>query len=126
MYYHLHKNVQSDVLHILPQFKANLSFNVMIVPLNGTKIIEVNNGLKIDRYVSGSVHIHDLAFSPAGCLHFKIEKRDDVIVSEFMCRIVCAQLNIDMVCLFVLFDAGGEENIDQQITAYQSKITFNF
>ena len=122
MYYYLHKNVQSDILHILPQFKANFSFNVMIVPLNGTKIVEVHNGLRVNRYVSGSVHIHDLAFSPAGCLHFKVEKIDNVIMREFMCRIICSQLNVDIVCLFVLFDASGEENIDHQIAEYQSLI----
>lgn len=122
MYYHLHKNADSEILDIPPQFRVNLPFNVMLVPLNGTQIIEVHNGLKADQYVSGSVHIHDSAFSPAGCLHFKIGEKNDGIVSEFICHIVCKQLNVDMVCLFVLFDASGVENIDQQIAEYQSRI----
>lgn len=104
LYYELHKdNIPGDKILVIPE-KYNISeyFEVMIVPLRNTKIIEVQDGLKINQYVQGLVYIHDKSFSPTGTLHFKVDIQQQV--NEFICYIRHNKLNINIGCLFVLKD----------------------
>ena len=96
-----------------------MQFQVKIMPLNTCQIIdifEVPGGLKINEFTSGQVFIHGGAFSPPGCLHFKVNEDKDI--NEFICFIKCESLNIETCCLFVLFNDLNGTNIDNKVKEY--------
>ena len=98
--YYIMKGSNENLLIIPNSFNVNKKFQVKIIPLKDSKIIEIPNGLKINEFVSGSVFIHDTSFSPPGTLHFKVD--EDRHENEFICLIKCDELNINMSCLFIL------------------------
>lgn len=105
LYYELHKSsitLNNEPMIIPESYAINVSFDVKIIPLFDSEIKEVSRGLKINEYVSGSVFIHGGAFSPPGCLHFRVcEERDKNI---FICFIKNEQLKIELSCLFILIN----------------------
>ncbi|QKF94349.1 hypothetical protein QKU48_gp0891 [Fadolivirus algeromassiliense] len=115
MYYEMHKTTEiKDNLLIVPdRFIHDLRFSVKTIPLNGTEIKERPGGLRIGEFTTGCVFIYNTAFSPPGCLHFKVN--NDAEKSEFLCHIKCEQLNIDIECLFILFNYLKEENIEDLV-----------
>lgn len=121
-YYELHKTQEiiDNMLEIPNSFNFNMMFNVKIIPLNDAEINEVNRGLKINEFTIGHVFIHNCAFSPAGCLHFKVN--NDRKKNEFICEIKCEQLNINISCLFVLFNDLKGTNLDELIKSEINKI----
>ena len=74
LYYELNKTqTKDDLLIVANNFAMNVPFTVIMNPLNDTILKELPNGLKNNQSVYGSVFIHNNAFSPPGCLHFKID-----------------------------------------------------
>lgn len=103
LYYMMHKSQFEKVDTVkIPNIAINKNFEVQIVPLNNSKIITVNDGLKINQYVSGSVHIHHEKYSPTGTLHFKVDETVDQ--NEFICLIKNNELDISMACLYILIN----------------------
>lgn len=103
LFYELHKTTINDNPMSIPNtYNININFEVKIVPLNTSEIIQVLGGLKINEYTSGSVFIHGGAFSPPGCLHFKVNEEKDK--NCFICFIKCDSLKIEICCLFVLIN----------------------
>lgn len=121
MYYELHKHEEiKDNLLIVPhKFLKNMQFSVKIVQLNDSEIKEITRGLKLNDFATGSVFIHDCAFSPPGCLHFKVNNEKEK--NEFMCYIKCEQLNINIECLFILFNDLKGTNIDNSIKEFNKR-----
>ena len=115
MYYEMHKNteINNNTFVVLDNFIQNIPFSVKIVPLNDSEIIERPGGLKINNFTNGSVFIHNRAFSPPGCLHFKVN--NDKVKNEFMCYIVCEQLNINVECVIILFNNLKEIDIEDLV-----------
>jgi hypothetical protein len=119
LYYELHKSeIQNDLLILQNNYVKIIPFEVMIYPLPPQKegesdIQEIPGGLKINQFVFGSVFIHNCAFSPPGCLHFRVnlEKQHNI----FLCNIKCAQININIYSLFILFNDIEETNVDESI-----------
>jgi hypothetical protein len=101
---------QGELLIIPRNFCRDVHFSVKLIPLNNTKIFQVRGGLITDSFVDGSVFIHDAAFSPPGCLHFKVD--DSTEKSEFICIIKCPDIGVNMACLFILFNDLDGSNID--------------
>ena len=123
LFYELHKTINLDnqdtILTIHESYCINMQFQVKIMPLNTCQIIdifEVPGGLKINEFTSGQVFIHGGAFSPPGCLHFKVNEDKDI--NEFICFIKCESLNIETCCLFVLFNDLNGTNIDNKVKEY--------
>jgi len=112
LYYELHKSleIQNGLLVLPGNFFKFMPFEVMIISLSGSEIQEIPGGLKINQFVSGNVFIHNCAFSPPGCLHFRVnlEKQHNI----FLCHIKCAQLNINIHSLFILFNNLKEANMN--------------
>jgi len=119
MYYTLFPT-QEKVLVIPNNFCRDVRFSVEIVPLGETVICELRGGLKVGESVSGSVFIHDAAFSPPGCLHFKVDNSREK--SEFVCVLKCRDLDIHMACLFVLFNDLAGISIDRLVEESLEKI----
>lgn len=117
LYYELHKSeIQNDLLILQNNFIKIMPFEVMIIPLDESEMQEIPGGLKINQFTFGNVFIHNCAFSPPGCLHFKVnlEKQSNM----FLCNIKCAQLNINIYSLFILFNnlkEIKETNLDESI-----------
>jgi len=112
MYYKLKKS-ENKYLTISDEFNKNIKFAVKIIPLNKSEIIQINGGLKINEFVIGSVYIHNKCFSPPGCLHFKVN--NNLEKNEFLCHIICNELNINICCLFILYNDLKDINIDKII-----------
>ena len=120
LYYELHKNnIQDNLLTVPNNFAINISFEVQTIPIDA-ELNELHNGLKNNQSAIGHVHIHNNAFSPPGCLHFKINL--DKKSHMFFCNIKCTQLNINMNCLFVLFN-DVKESCDKEIAELLLKLT---
>ena len=102
MYYMMHKDQfqNKDVVKIDATININKNWQVMIIPLNNSKIIEINGGLKVNQYTTGSVYIHNESFSPPGTLHFKVD--ETVIKTEFLCLIKNDELKVNMACIYIL------------------------
>ena len=124
MYYHLNKlNIKEGVIKKIPNnFNLNKNFEAKLYPYDAD-ILNVNNGLKAGIYTSGSVFIHGGAFSPPGCLHFKIKKEKDI--HKLLIYIKSSQLGIHkpIKCFFILINDIKNENksdtIQQMIEDYK-------
>lgn len=121
LYYELYKNNARDDLLVIPDnFRINVPFEVNTVILNNTELIELGNGLKVNQMVSGSVHIHNSAFSPPGCLHFKVNL--DNTHTILLCKIKCVKHNINMNALFILFNDMKNHKIEEIINEIIEKL----
>lgn len=124
LYYELNKNNVVDNLLIIPsKFRINLPFEVNTIMLDNTKIVELNNGIKMNDKVVGNIHIHDAAFSPPGTLHFKMDPSDKYAV--LLCNIKCdkcEKININLNVLFILFNNDSDNNIDNDINEIIEKL----
>lgn len=114
LYYNLHNNlIKEDEIKTIPDnYAINKSFEVKMITID-TNIKTVPNGLKDHEYVSGQVFIHGGAFSPAGCLHFKIDK--DSQINKILMFIRCEELNIRCKCLFILINDIQGKNMDDDV-----------
>ena len=115
-FYELHKDKNENdnsVLIIPNNFNKNTNYKIKIIPLNNTIIDELHGGLKMNEFVLGNVYIHDMAFSPQNCLHFRVDNTKEK--SEFICHIICEELNIDREYLFILFNDLKGISIDDKI-----------
>lgn len=115
LYYELHKSqeMQDNLLIIPNNFNKNATFEVIVIPLNDSEIKEIRGGIRINNFANGSVFIHDCAFSPPGCLHFKVNLEKQC--NTFLCNIKCQSLNININSLFILFNDLRETNIENEI-----------
>jgi hypothetical protein len=102
MYYMMHTDQfkNKNVVKIPGSENVQKTFQVTIISLLNSNIIELPNGLKKDIQVSGSVYTHNESFSPPGTLHFKVDNTLDQNV--FICIIKNDELKIDMTCLYIL------------------------
>ncbi len=100
MYSAMHTH--SENLTLSATYHENKAFHVKILPLLGNHIHELHGGVKLGQYVHGQVHIHDLAFSPAGCLHFKICQPFPPQV--FVCHVLNDDIGINKLTIHVLVD----------------------
>lgn len=113
MYCKLHQT-QNDGPSVIPRnFNRNINFEVMIIPLNCCEIKEIPRGLQINKFTSGNVFIHDCAFSPPGCLHFKVN--NEKVMNEFICVVKNNELQINIKCLFILFNDLKGADIDLDV-----------
>jgi len=121
LYYHLHnESINNNEIKKIPNnYAINKNFDVKIIPID-TDIIPISNGLKVNEYVSGSVFIHGCAFSPAGCLHFKIGKESKI--NKLLMFIKCEELNISIKCFFILINDIQDKNIDEDVKIMLSNI----
>ena len=122
LYYELHKSQEiiDDLLIIQNNFMKNIVFEVMLIPLDESEIKEIPGGLKINKFATGSVFIHDCAFSPPGCLHFKVNLEKQY--NAFISHIKCPSLNIDTHSLFILFNDFKEMNIENEVKDIIAKL----
>ena len=125
LFYELHKLTNLDnqdiiltIQEIPDHYCINIQFQVKLIPLNTSEIKEVPGGLRINEFTSGSVFIHGGAFSPPGCLHFKVNEDKETNINEFICFIKCESLNIKTCCLFILFNDLNGTNIDNKVSEY--------
>jgi hypothetical protein len=102
LYYEMHKNKNDELLVIPDRFNVNMPFEVHTLVLNDTVLCELAGGLKNNSMATGSVFIHNCAFSPCGCFQFKIDLNRKQ--HTFLCNIKCDRMNINLDCLFVLFN----------------------
>lgn len=122
MYYYLHKNIIKDnqIKTIPNNFNLSQNFEVKMVSINAD-IKSVPNGLRLDEYSKGSVYIHGGAFSPPGCLHFKVNQEQEI--HKILMYIKSPELGINdpIKCFFILIndlknninkDVGIQEIID--------------
>lgn len=116
LYYFLNSSIIKEgiVKKIPTNYKINKNFDVKLVQIN-SDIQTLPNGLKVDKYITGSVFIHDSAFSPMGCLHFKINEDKDV--HTILMYIKSNELGIyePIKCLFVLFNDTKNKKLDDEI-----------
>lgn len=114
MYYEMHKHLEKNNPLIVPDnFIHDIVFSIKIIPLNDCEIIGRPGGLRINDFTNGSVFIHNRAFSPPGCLHFKVNNEKEK--NEFICYIKCEKLNINMECLFILYNYIKEADIEEKV-----------
>lgn len=117
MYYHLHKNLikEGKIKKIPSNFNCDRNFDVKLVSINAD-LEEVPNGLKNNQFVSGSVFIHDAAFSPPGCLHFKVNEEQEVHKILMYIKSPILGIHETIKCFFILFnDMKNNKNLDQVI-----------
>ena len=100
LYYYEHKHITNPIIVVDPNYNKNINFAVSTQVLNGS-IVELPNGIKNNSTVSGSVFIHNSAFSPPGCLHFRVPEDSKTTI---LFHIVCPSLNIDVYSLIIIFD----------------------
>lgn len=120
MYYELHKENPSELMIIPNNYAKNMAFEVKIIPVNDCEIKEISRGLKTNQFVSGNVYIHNSAFSPPGCLHFKVNNEREV--NEFICIVRNEILGINMSIFFVLFNDLKGMNIDDKVNEMIKKL----
>ena len=124
LYYELHKNnvdnIKDNLLIIPNKFRINIPFEVNTVMLDNTELIELPNSLKINQTVSGSVHIHNSAFSPPGCLHFKTNLNNTHTI--LLCKIKCVKYDINLNALFILFNDMKDYKIEETIKELIEKL----
>ena len=105
MYYHLHKNnITENIIRKIPNnFNLNKNFEVKMISVNAD-IKTLSNGLQLDQYSKGSVFIHGGAFSPPGCLHFKVNQ--DQEVHKILMYVKSPELGINnpIKCFFILIN----------------------
>ncbi len=119
MYYMIHNKNESNLLVIPQEYVKQLNFSVTITEIEGELLDIPNNGLKLNTTISGPVIIHGGAFSPPGCLFFKVNL--DNKLNKILCNIVCPELNININCLFILFNDLSGDNIDENIKKFISE-----
>lgn len=100
MYYVLHNN-NNNIIQIPQNYNKNMNFQVKVTVLEGN-LIEIPNGIKLNEFVNGTVYIHNMAFSPPGCLHFKLNSDCKKLI--FNCDVVNTELNIGNQYQFVLLN----------------------
>lgn len=105
-YYHDTNNKRKDI--ISQSFNKIYRFNIYSKLLTVDDVInEIDEiGLKINNSVTGPVYIHDGAFSPPGCFHFKM--KSDILF--LYVKGTCSEINKDYSCLFILLDETKEHN----------------
>ena len=104
MYYTIHKDMIRDqnIINIPGNYNREIHFNVKVTLIEG-EIKEIPHGIKLNEYVNGSVFIHGASFSPPGCFHFKVNNELEKI--EFLCDVVCQELNINEQYQFILINS---------------------
>ncbi len=124
LYYELHKNtvnnIKDDLLIIPKKFRINIPFEVNTIMLNNTELVELSNGLRVYHIVSGSVHIHNSAFSPPGCLHFKTNINNTHTI--LLCKIKCVKYGINLNALFILFNDMKDYKIEEIVKEIIEKL----
>jgi hypothetical protein len=100
LYYTIHKN-DTDLLVIPENYVINKNFTVTI------------NG---DIPKSGPVFIHGGAFSPTGFPCFRVDLSKEM--NNVLCNIVCEEFNININCVFILFNNIDGKNINDDIKKY--------
>lgn len=111
MYNLLYKNndnTQDKIIIIPSTFNKSMVFSIKIILLEGA-IKEIQNGIKLNEFVNGSVFIHDESFSPPGCFHFKINDNTGKII--FICYVESNELKFSGQYKFILYN----ETIDKKI-----------
>jgi len=122
MYSHIAKSDSNSNLLVIDQaFNMNIKFDVWTILLGPDDTLDiVSGGLVKNNVATGDVFIHGCAFSPPGCLHFRVGNTVDKTV--LFCNIVCDRLDINMGCVFVLFNDRGVNDVDRLIDEEIEKI----
>jgi len=104
MYYTIHKNTinNQDIINIPGNYNKQIRFKVKMTLISG-EFKELQHGIKLNEYVTGSVFIHGACFSPPGCFHFKVN--NDLEKTVFLCDVICEELSINEQYQFVLINA---------------------
>ncbi len=112
---HMENTNQTGIITIPPHYAKSSQFCVKILPVGGSPIVEIPNGLKNNEWVNGQVYIHDMSFSPPGCLHFNVDPSKNR--AEFIAVIRNSEMDINMSCLFIIFnDVAGDNFIKHVVT----------
>jgi len=112
--YRLLNNSNDSVLKIGPNYNKNVNFEAVCNGLSyqdkiGIKFFNNNNEMSM----RGNVFIHNQAFSPPGCFHFRIDENVDISLMLCVCK---SQFNSELGCLFILVNGmmdGFEQRIDE-------------
>jgi hypothetical protein len=112
-----------QIVRIPPNFYKNYNFTAGIFSIqdfNETKLQFDQHSFGEDKYTSGSVFIHDAAFSPPGVFRFKVN--EELELNTFVVHSSCDELGIVSTCLVLLVNCLKEKDNDEFVKSVVKKV----